>query len=147
MTVEDSALVTAYTEYFSDSLLTKSTILIPCHSSETLNNALISIVEKRMDANAIVGYPKSSLFTKAAITTFSESLTPGMFGIFYAGRDLVTVGGVKVVTSCVGGIAGRYCAVTAMSTINQVPSAQAWGRYPGSLVESLKPDEVPDLLS
>lgn len=135
--VEETDIVAAYTQYLGSCALSNATLLIPCRTTTAINNAVKNAAGTRMDCCAILGYPIEQSFTLEEIQTFARTMLGEKFAFFYAGRDVYTLLGQEFNTSCVGVIAGRYCQTTEDATINQVPSAQSYGAYPGSLVESL----------
>ena len=130
-------LITLYTKYFSHMETSRSTILLPTVCDAQLENALIQIAAQRSECLALLGYPETEDFTEEAIQAHYNKLTKDKFGLFYAGRDVVTVGDKEVASDCLGTIAGRYAAVANDETINQIPSAQSFGSYPGTLLETL----------
>lgn len=135
--IEETDIVAAYTQHFGSCALSNATILIPCRTTTAINNAVKSAAGTRMDCCAIIGYPIENSFTLEEIQSFARTMLGEKFAFFYAGRDVYTLLGQEFNTSCVGVIAGRYCQTTEDATINQLPSAQAYGSYPGTLVESL----------
>lgn len=143
--VED--LTAAYAKFYGSSVTTKSTVLFPIVSSQELNNAVIVLAANRSDCVSIVGLPVSTAFTKDAIKTFHDSLTKEKFGIFYAGRTALNYsnGYGVIVDDGIGAVVGRYCSVANAASINQIPSAKAYGAYPLPLVESLDFNEVLEL--
>lgn len=140
--ITEEQIVAAYAKYFASTALSRATLLIPTKCTEQINNAVKNAAGKRMDCNAIVGYPTENSFDYESVLEFFNLMLGEKFAMFYAGRDTYTIKGQQLLTPCVGKIAGRYCAVTADTTINQIPSAKAYGAYPGSLVESFDEDEV-----
>lgn len=132
-----SQLVELYTRWFSHMETSQATILLPTVCDATLINAVTQIAAQRSECMAFHGYPTDAEFTEDAIKTFFQKLTMDKFAAFWAGRDVVTIGGKEVPGDCIGTIAGRYAAVAQSDTINQPASAQSFGAYPGSLLESL----------
>ena len=84
-------------------------------------------------------------FTKTKIKEYKDSLIGDKFSIFVAGRESVNIQGETFVLDCTSGWAGRASAVAGATTINQLPSAKAYGQYTGNLVESLDFADVLDL--
>lgn len=133
-----------YLKYFASSKKSAATLLIPSKATDEINATLVEISAARMDMNSLPAYPTDGPFTKDAIKlAFAPFLDK--FALGYAGRDIQTVGNVAVRTSAIGGVAGRYCATHVNASINQVPSAKAWGRYPFPLASTLEDDEVLEL--
>jgi hypothetical protein len=131
----------AYVKYFASTKISQATLLFSSKPEELTNKAILDIAEARMDCNALLGHSIALPLTEAGVT--AEYIKyQGKFGNYYAGRDYFLVNGVKVPTTCIGRVAGRYCNVTKNAGINQVPSAKAFGAYPGVLTESLSEDEV-----
>lgn len=140
--ITEEEIVAAYAKYFASCALSKSTLLIPTKCTEAINNAVKAAAGKRMDCCAIIGYPTDQTFDYESVEEFLQLMLGQKFAFFYAGRDTYTVKGQQILTPCIGKIAGRYCAVTMDTNINQIPSAEAYGSYPGSLVETFDEDEV-----
>lgn len=140
--ISEEQIVAAYAKYFASCALSKATLLIPTKCTEAINNAVKQAAGKRMDCCAIIGYPTEQIFDYESVLAFLQLMLGEKFAFFYAGRDTYTVKGQQLLTPCVGKIAGRYCAVTADTNINQIPSAEAYGAYPGALVETFDEDEV-----
>lgn len=140
--IEEDEIVAAYAKYFSTRSLSKCSILIPCKCTTAINNAVKNTAGQCMNRNAIIGYPTDQPFDFESIKEFGLTMLGEKFAMFYGGRAVYSLLGMQLTTSCVGVIAGRYCSVTEDASINQIPSAAAYGAYPGSLIESLDESEV-----
>lgn len=143
--IKESELQAAYQGYFGNCEMSKSTILIPTYESENLNNTVVQCAAKTMDRIAIVGYPTNMPYDFKSIKEFYTTLVAEKFGLFYQGRDAITINGVSKASSCVGRIAGRYVATTVDAGINQIPSAESYGKYPAGITATLTSQEVLDL--
>jgi hypothetical protein len=142
--VTASTMLSEYSNLFTDIENSSASILIDFGStSATEANYLIAAAAKREDAVALVGYPIASSWAKADImTSYKPTLTPSMFGAFYACREIVNLYGRNYTLNGIGTIAGRMCAVAQEECVNQLPSARTWGSFPGTLAKTFAFDDV-----
>lgn len=151
-TLGEVNFVEEYEKYFSSKELSASTVLLPSQSDETLFKKLIKIAKKRMDCTTVAGYPVSKQFPtdieaaqdsgENSLIAYRAKLPQDKFSMVLCGRETVKCMGIWLTMDCVAGYIGRLCDTAETESLNQLPSAQRFGAYDGTLVESLTFDTV-----
>ncbi len=127
---------------YADIEQSRATLVISPVSDESLNDAITLLAQKRMNLNAVIGYPVAQPFNEEAIETFRGKATKDKFTFFVAGREMITVFGQKMLSNCVAGWCGATAKVAKAVRLNQLASARTYGTYTGSLEKTLGFDEV-----
>jgi len=141
-----AALTSVYDSYFYDIETSDASIIIdPATTVSTEAGSLISLAASRTDIVALIGYPVTSTWDKASIESYKQSLTANMNSAFYACRQSVTLNGYTYILNGIGTIAGDFANVANQASVNQLPSARAWGAFGGVITKTLTFQEVLEL--
>lgn len=140
--VED--VVSAITTIFGDIEQNNGTLMINPYADQkgAVTTAILNAAAAAKTFNPIIGVPTSTTWTKSNIESARDGAGNNMFGLFVAGREMLTIFGMKILSNCVGGFAGCTAAVAKDVRLNQMASAKMYGAYPGTLVDSCNFNEV-----
>lgn len=142
-----------YGKLWASAQTSAATILIPALPDSTVYAAVTAVAAKRMDLTALVGIgdPATAITTYfnaddpvSEMQTYLGTLTKNMFSGAYFGVESVTVANKQLLLDGTAGVAGRICSVANSVRTNQLPSADSYGSFPGTLAASL---DFPEVLS
>lgn len=129
-------------EAFGDIKKSKATLLISPfnYSSDSrvtsLDTKLAAIADSKKTLNFVRGAHTASVLSDYDSGTFPSDAGTKYFGLYVIGRESFKVFGKSITLNCVAGWCGSTAAVAKQVRLNQLASADAFGRYEGTLTWS-----------
>lgn len=129
-------------EAFGDIKKSKATLLISPFNytsdnrAATLDTKLATIADSKKTLNFVRGAHTASELSNYDSGTFPSDAGTKYFGLYVIGRESFKVFGKSITLNCVAGWCGSTTSIAKQVRLNQLASADAYGKYEGTLTWS-----------